>query len=784
LAKRKHRHIVETGLTLLAQSKLSLRHWVDVFNTAVYLINRLPTLVLKHQSPYVKLLQKNPDYSFLKVFGCACYPLLRPYNNHKLMYRSKRCLFLGYCSKYRCYDPTSKKTIISRHVIFDENTFPGEDWISSLSGSAANVLAPSKVSSSPSLTCNSVPLPTDFLLDHTQPSQAPATSLQPQDAPTTPNLLAEPNACSPCSNPAPEEPLSDPVSDLPIADPIPPTCPSPLQPIVPSPLSNEPVPLFSSTTLSTHPMTTRSQDGTRRPKTFSNYKLFSSTKHPLMVLHSHLSSNLLPPTPSWFSQAVTSPHWRQAMQEEFTALQANQTWSLCPRPLHKNIITNKWVFKVKQKADGSLDRFKARLVAQGFEQKDGIDYNDTFSPVVKASTIRAILALAVHFQWPTRQLNVSNAFLHGTLEEEVIMEQPQGFIDSRFPEHVCRLHKSIYSLKQAPRAWFHKLASTLLSLRFTESKVDYSLFLFHESNVHIFLLVYVDDIIVTGNSLHAITNLITQLQQSFAMKDLAPSHYFLGIHVQHLPHGLHLSQSKYILDMLARAKMTNAKPAKTPLPAGSQLSQHDGDPLNNASEYRHLVGALQYCTLTRPDISFAVNQLCQFMHSPTTTHWTTAKRVLRYLKGSINHGVSFSRGSLHLHAYSDSDWAGNPYDRRSTTGYALFLGPCLISWSAKKQPVVSKSSTEAEYRSLALATAELFWLRMLFQEFHLYLSTPPTLWCDNLGALSLASNPVYHARTKQIEVDYHFIREKVVNKDIHTRYISTLDHYFSISVST
>lgn len=158
------------------------------------------------------------------------------------------------------------------------------------------------------------------------------------------------------------------------------------------------------------------------------------------------------------------------------------------------------------------------------------------------------------------------------------------------------MHKSIYGLKQAPRAWFHKLASTLLSLRFTESKVDYSLFLFHESNVHIFLLVYVDDIIVTGNSLHAITNLITQLQQSFALKDLGPLHYFLGIHVQHLPHGLHLSQSKYIADVLARAKMTDAKPAKTPLPAGSQLSQHDGDPLDNASEYRHLVGALQYCT--------------------------------------------------------------------------------------------------------------------------------------------------------------------------------------------
>jgi hypothetical protein len=201
--------------------------------------------------------------------------------------------------------------------------------------------------------------------------------------------------------------------------------------------------------------------------------------------------------------------------------------------------------------------------------KDGIDYSDTFSPMVKSSNIRAILALSVHFQWPTRQLDVSNAFLYGTLDKEVFMEQPQGFVDRKFPKDVCRLHKSIYGPKQAPRSWFNKLASTLLNLRFTESKVDYLLFIFH---------------------------------------------------VQHLPHGLHLSQSKYISNVLDRAKMSGAKPAKTPLPTGSKLSQHDGDPLENASKYRHLVGALQYCTLTIPDISFAVNQLCQFLHSPTTTH--------------------------------------------------------------------------------------------------------------------------------------------------------------------
>jgi hypothetical protein len=523
-----------------------------------------------------------------------------------------------------------------------------------------------------------------------------------------------------------------------------------------------------------HPMITRSRDGTCCPKSFADFKLYYSTKHPFIALH----STTLPSTPTRVSQALKSPQWRQAMSEEFNALITNHTWNLCPRPLHKNVISNKWVFKVKQKADGSLDRFKARLVAKGFEHQDGIDFTETFSPVIKSSTIRTILAIAVHFEWPIRQLDVSNAFLHGSLEEEVFMEQLPGFTNKEFPDR--HLQKSLYGLKQAPRAWFTRLSTTLLHLGFTESKVDYSLFTFHTSTIHLFLLIYVDDIIVTGNSAPAIAKLISCLKQEFAMKDLGPLTFFLGIHVHRTSDGLHLSQSKYISELLDRAKLLGAKPSKTPLPAGAKLSQFDGDPLPHATEYRQIVGALQYCTLTRSDIAFSVNQLCQFMHNPTTSHWTAAKRVLRYLKGSAHHGLFFGKGSLLLNAYSDSDWAGNPEDRRSTTGYAIFLGPCLISWSAKKQPVVSKSSTEAEYRSMAFATAELYWLRMLLQELQLPLKFPPVLWCDNIGALSLASNPIFHARTKHVEVNYHFIREKIARKDLITRYLPTLDQIADI----
>jgi hypothetical protein len=360
--------------------------------------------------------------------------------------------------------------------------------------------------------------------------------------------------------------------------------------------------------------------------------------------------------------------------------------------------------------------------------------------------------------------------------KEVYMEQPQGFIDSSKPDYVCRLHKSIYGLKQAPRAWFHCLSSALLDLGFIASLVDSSLFIFIKHNIKIYLLIYVDDIIVTGTHGAIITSLITQLQLKFPVKDLGPLNFFLGIEAHRSSDSLHLSQAKYIADLLRRTRMLGAKPAASPCSSTAyKFSKFDGTLLPDPTEYRQVVGALLYCTLSRPEIAFSVNQLCQHMHNPSSTHWSAAKRVLQYLKDTIDHGLLFTKGSLTLQAYCDSNWAGSPDDRRSTSGFGVFLGPCLVSWSAKKQAVVSRSGTEAEYRALALTTAELFWLRMLFKELGIRLPRAPTLWCDNVSAIALASNPVYHARTKHIKVDYHFIREKVLTSDILVKFISTLD---------
>ncbi|CAM8947373.1 unnamed protein product [Rhodiola kirilowii] len=467
------------------------------------------------------------------------------------------------------------------------------------------------------------------------------------------------------------------------------------------------------------------------------------------------------------------------MADEFNALIQAGIWTLVPRQSTMNVLPNKWVFRIKRHSDGSIQRHKARLVANGFHQQEGLDFGETFSPIVNHSTIRLILALSVQFSWPVRQLDVQNAFLHGYLTDEVYMRQPRGFEDPQYPNHVCRLRRSLYGLKQAPRAWFHCFSSHLEDLGFRSSKADYSLFTYYSGSIRIYLLIYVDDILITGNHPGHIFTLISSLGRLFSMKDLGNVHYFLGMENNRSSSGLLLTQTKYITDLLLRTQMVDAKPVSTPAAPGKRLSIYDGDPLPEPTQFRSIVGALQYLTLTRPDIAFAVNQVSQFMHKPTSAHWVDVKRILRYLKGTITYGLLYTPSSLSLTAYSDADYAGDLDDRRSTGGYCLYLGSNLISWSSKKQGGVSRSSTEAEYRQMAYTTAALSWFRSLFCDLHLHLACL-RLWCDNISAISLASNPVFHARTRHVEIDYHFVREKVVRGELLVGYVSTIDQFADI----
>uniref|UniRef100_A0A2N9G9A2 Integrase catalytic domain-containing protein n=1 Tax=Fagus sylvatica TaxID=28930 RepID=A0A2N9G9A2_FAGSY len=691
-SERRHLHIVETGLALLTHASLPRSYWTYAFATAVYLINRMPTPTLNLSSPYHKIFQTTPNYSKLRVFGCLCYPWLRPYTSHKLESRSKPCVFLGYSltqSAYYCLDPSTSRIYVSRHVKFVESQFP----YSSVSGPSSIphsnpintwIPAPIKVMSStsqPPLNMPSegfTPQQTQSAASTSIPIQPPSTNTAQNTQTTTPSLTSSTNTTPPLHNP-PE-----------------------------------------TTTLPTHTMTTRAKNNIHKPITKMN-------------LHTQLSkSNGLEPTT--VTKALLDPKWRKAMSDECDALVKNGTWELVPPNSTQNIVGCKWIFRIKRNSDGSIDRFKARLVAKGFHQRPGVDYLDTFSPVVKPTTVRVVLSLAVSRGWSLRQLDVNNAFLQGHLSETVHMQQPPGFVDQDHPSYVCKLRKAIYGLKQAPRAWYHELRTFLLSSGFKNSHADTSLFVLTTAAQKMYILVYVDDLIITGDNTKMIDSFVDGLAHRFSIKDLGQLSYFLGVEVVPNQQGILLSQRRYILDILARTHMTDAKPVLTPIPTSPPLLK-SGTALPDPTEYRTIVGSLQYLLITRPDLAFAVNKLSQYMHTPTTDHWSFVKRLLRYLCGTINEGLQIHRKSpLNLHAYSDADWAGDKDDFSSTSAYVIYLGRNPVSWSSKKQKTIARSSTEAEYRSVANAAAELNWLCYLLTDLGVQLPYCPVLYCDNVGA--------------------------------------------------
>ncbi|KAH9783149.1 retrovirus-related pol polyprotein from transposon RE1 [Citrus sinensis] len=504
-------------------------------------------------------------------------------------------------------------------------------------------------------------------------------------------------------------------------------------------------------------MTTRGKAGIFKPKMYT-----------AVLVHKE---------PDSVDEALQDTNWFTAMKNEYDALIENRTWSPVPRTENQKV-GNKWVYRIKYNTDGSVAKYKARLVAKGFQQIEGVNYFDTFSPVVKPATVRVVLSLAVMNQWIVRQVDVNNAFLNGELSEEVFMQQPEGFVDKSKSNYVCRLHKALYGLKQAPRAWFEKLRGCLLQWGFRNSKSDSSLFLRKTKVSLIMVLIYVDDILVTGPNSEELDSFIQQFNTVFALKDLGRLSYFLGIEVLYGQDCIYLSQKKYIRDLLAKVDMLECKGVTTPMCSGKDSKLQKvvkgelGYYVEDATHYRSIVGGLQYLILTRPEIAYSVHKLSQYVSAPTMQHLMACKRVLKYLKETQDYGLKFVKdGDLKITAFTDADWGSDLDDRKSIGAYCVYLGNNLISWSSKKQTVVTKSSAESEYRALASAASEIAWLKSLFLEIEVYCVERPTIWCDNISATELAKNPVFHSRTKHIEIDVHFIRDKVLSGDLKICYV-------------
>ena len=483
--------------------------------------------------------------------------------------------------------------------------------------------------------------------------------------------------------------------------------------------------------------------------------------------------------PTTVSEALTGSDkekWKSAMDAEFESLTANHVWELTDPPRDCNIVKCKWVFKHKVGPNGLIERHKARLVAQGYSQRQGQDYEETFSPVVRFESIRTIIALAIQKGLKIHQMDVETAFLNGELTEEIYMKQPEGFVEKGRENQVCKLTKSIYGLKQSPRCWNYVLDTQLKSMGFAQTKSDPCIYVSTIGEPFI-IAIYVDDIVLVSKTDQRLTEVKREIESKFKVKDLGELHYFLGVKVVQNTEkqSIWLGQPSYIKQLLEQFNMSNAKATKTPVNPGFKLSKGTEDSEYMDIElYQSAVGKLLYLsTRTRPDISFAVSSVARYTAKPTVDHWKAVKHILRYLIGTINYGLLYSRTSSVCLGYSDSDWGGDLDDRKSTSGYVFQIGGGPVSWQSRKQSCVALSTSEAEYIALTSAAQEAIWLRQLLSELEQEPEKKVVIYEDNQSTICLSKNPQFHGRSKHIAIKYHFIRDQVKEGTIDLKYCRT-----------
>ncbi|KAK1650752.1 hypothetical protein QYE76_068557, partial [Lolium multiflorum] len=778
VVERKNRTIIEMARTMLSEFNSPHNFWGEAISTAVHYSNRLFLRPLHNKTPYELLTGNKPNVTYIRVFGCKCLVKNNKGKLGKFETRTIEGIFVGYAENshaYRYYNRSTGTIEVSCDVVFlEDNGSQVEQVVPCVAGNDDDPSSAIKHMGIGHI--RPMEVHSDDQGDGIEVSSSP--QVEPSSTQVEPSSATQ-DVSSTQDEPHPEEQEESPQPTEQDHDDDQETSSTHVQAQV---VPHDQV--LARDEFIDHEGTIRKiKAATRASDMKVDLVLGSISKgvvtrrhHALLMTYCQHHAFVSSFEPLKVHEALVDPDWVIAMQEELECFTRNEVWSLVERPKdHRiNVIGTKWVFKNKQDEDGIVIRNKARLVAQGFAQIEGMDFEDTFAPVARLEAIRLLLAFASFHNFKLYQMDVKSAFLNGPLKETAYVAQPPGFEDPCRPNHVYLLHKALYGLKQAPRAWYEFLRDFLLQDGFCMGTVDSTLFTKRVKGGGLFICqIYVDDIIFGGtnpNHNKAFEQLMTR---KFEMSMMGELKFFLGFQVRQLAKGTFISQEKYVKDMLKKFNMTNASPMKTPMPVKGQLGSCDGEKDVDIKVYRSMIGSLLYLCASRPDIMLSVGMCARFQSAPKESHLMAVKRILRYLVLTPTLGLWYPKGStFELIGYSDSDWAGDKVDRKSTSGACQFIGRSLVSWSSKKQNSTALSTAEAEYISAASCCTQLLWMKQTLKDYGVSLGTVPLL-CDNESAIKIANNPVQHCRTKHIDIRHHFLRDHVANKDIDLTHVGT-----------
>ncbi|GKD24127.1 retrovirus-related pol polyprotein from transposon TNT 1-94 [Tanacetum coccineum] len=715
--------------------------------TACYTQNQSIIRLFHGKTPYELLHDRKPNLSYLHVFGTLCYPTNDSENLGKLQAKADIGFIPDPPPPAPFVPPTRNEWDIVFQLVFDEFFSPLTSVVSPAPAVDALVLDVStSTASSTSVDQDAPSLSTSQTTQQSQSQEIPLSAEEESHDLEVAHMSNDPYFGILIPETVSEESSSSDVipttvhSDAPISEHLSKwTKDHPLQNII-GELSR--------------PVSTRLQ--LHEQALFCYYDAFLTSVEP-----------------KTYKDALTQACWIEAMQEELNEFEHLEVWELVPRPDKVMVITLKWIYKVKLDELGGILKNKARLVARGYRQEEGIDFEESFAPVARLEAIRIFLAFAAHMNMIVYQMDVKTAFLNGILREEVYVSQPDRFVDPDNPNHVYRLKKALYGLKQAPHAWYDLLSSFLLSQEFSKGTVDPTLFIRREGKDILLVQIYVDDIIFASTTTELCDKFSEIMCSKFKMSMMGKISFFLGLQISQSPRGIFLNQSKYALESLKKYGMESCDPVDTPMVEKSKLDEDPQGKAVDPTHYRGMVGTLMYLTSSRPDLVYVVCMCARYQARPTKKHLHAVKRIFRYLRGTVNRGLWYSKDSaIALTAFADADHAGCQDTRRSTSGSMQLLGDRLVSWSSKRQKSAAISSTEAEYIALSGCCAQVLWMRSQLTDYGLGFNKIP-MYCDNKSAIALCCNNVQHSRSKHIDIRYHFIKEQVEKGVVELYFVRT-----------